>query len=107
MATEAGMQPPRPASRRWADTATPTNTWWRKIKRDVRITTIYEGTSEIMEMTISRDRWQLHLKTRGQHYHEQSERSSKRCTPAMRDVGADSAALALHALAEGDGEDAA
>jgi len=36
-----------------------------KIKRDVRITTIYEGTSEIMEMTISRDRWQLHLKTRG------------------------------------------
>jgi acyl-CoA dehydrogenase len=36
-----------------------------KIKRDVRITTIYEGTSEIMEMTVSRDRWQLHLKTRG------------------------------------------
>ena len=43
-----------------------------KIKRDVRITTIYEGTSEIMEMTISRDRWQLHLKTRGQHYHDQA-----------------------------------
>ena len=43
-----------------------------KYKRDVRITTIYEGTSEIMEMTISRDRWQLHLKTRGQHYHEQA-----------------------------------
>jgi hypothetical protein len=35
-----------------------------KIKRDVRITTIYEGTSEIMEWTIARDRWQLHLKTR-------------------------------------------
>ena len=44
-----------------------------KIKRDARITTIYEGTSEIMEMTISRDRWQLHLKTRGQHYHEQAQ----------------------------------
>ena len=29
-----------------------------KIRRDVRITTIYEGTSEIMEMTIARDRWQ-------------------------------------------------
>ena len=43
-----------------------------KIRRDVRITTIYEGTSEIMEMTISRDRWQLHLKTRGDHYHEQA-----------------------------------
>ena len=37
-----------------------------KIKRDVRITTIYEGTSEIMEMTIARDRWQQHLKTTGQ-----------------------------------------
>ena len=45
-----------------------------KIKRDVRITRIYEGTSEIMEMTISRDRWQLHLKTRGQHYHEQARK---------------------------------
>ena len=43
-----------------------------KISRDVRITTIYEGTSEIMEMTISRDRWQLHLKTRGRHYHERA-----------------------------------
>ncbi len=43
-----------------------------KISRDVRITRIYEGTSEIMEMTISRDRWQLHLKTRGQHYHDQA-----------------------------------
>ena len=40
-----------------------------KIRRDVRITTIYEGTSEIMEMTIARDRWQLHLKSRGDHYH--------------------------------------
>ena len=54
-----------------------------KIKRDVRITTIYEGTSEIMEMTISRDRWQLHLKTRGQHYHEQAREagSAARAAP--------------------------
>ncbi|MGZ4815067.1 MAG: acyl-CoA dehydrogenase family protein [Terriglobales bacterium] len=70
-----------------------------KIKRDVRITTIYEGTSEIMEMTISRDRWQLHLKTRGQYYHEQAQ--------ALEDlhrkrphVGADISALSMHALAE-------
>jgi alkylation response protein AidB-like acyl-CoA dehydrogenase len=39
-----------------------------KIKRDVRITRIYEGTSEIMEMTIARGRWQEHLKTRGTYY---------------------------------------
>ena len=70
-----------------------------KIKRDVRITTIYEGTSEIMEMTISRDRWQLHLKTRGQHYHDQARRLEGLHArhPA---AGADVAALALHALAE-------
>ncbi|MGA8312716.1 MAG: acyl-CoA dehydrogenase family protein [Terriglobales bacterium] len=70
-----------------------------KIKRDVRITTIYEGTSEIMEMTISRDRWQLHLKTRGQHYHEQAKKFEA-LHASHADVGADSAALALHALAD-------
>jgi alkylation response protein AidB-like acyl-CoA dehydrogenase len=70
-----------------------------KIKRDVRITTIYEGTSEIMEMTVSRDRWQLHLKTRGQHYHEQA-RAMEAWHAKHPDVGANVAALALHALAE-------
>ncbi len=70
-----------------------------KISRDVRITTIYEGTSEIMEMTISRDRWQLHLKTRGQHYHEQA-RKFEALHATHPAVGADNAALACHALAE-------
>jgi alkylation response protein AidB-like acyl-CoA dehydrogenase len=70
-----------------------------KIKRDVRITTIYEGTSEIMEMTIARDRWQLHLKTRGQHYHDLAKKFDV-LHSAHSDVGADTAALALHALAE-------
>jgi alkylation response protein AidB-like acyl-CoA dehydrogenase len=70
-----------------------------KISRDVRITTIYEGTSEIMEMTISRDRWQLHLKTRGQQYHEQA-RELEALHARHPDVGADVAALAHHALAE-------
>jgi alkylation response protein AidB-like acyl-CoA dehydrogenase len=70
-----------------------------KIKRDVRITTIYEGTSEIMEMTISRDRWQLHLKTRGQHYHDQA-RQYEALAARHPEVGANVAALALHALAE-------
>jgi len=70
-----------------------------KIKRDVRITTIYEGTSEIMEMTISRDRWQAHLKTRGQHYHEEAKKYEALHARHPK-VGADLAALALHALAE-------
>jgi alkylation response protein AidB-like acyl-CoA dehydrogenase len=70
-----------------------------KYKRDVRITTIYEGTSEIMEMTISRDRWQLHLKTRGQYYHDRS-REMEALHANHPDVGANIAALALHSLAE-------
>jgi alkylation response protein AidB-like acyl-CoA dehydrogenase len=70
-----------------------------KISRDVRITTIYEGTSEIMEMTISRDRWQLHLKTRGRHYHDRA-REFEALDARHPDVGAGWAALSLHALAE-------
>lgn len=70
-----------------------------KIKRDVRITTIYEGTSEIMEMTICRDRWQLHLKTRGQHYHDEARRFEE-LHGRHSNLGANIAALSLHALAE-------
>jgi alkylation response protein AidB-like acyl-CoA dehydrogenase len=70
-----------------------------KIKRDVRITTIYEGTSEIMEMTIARDRWQLHLKTRGQHYHDQAKKLEA-LHSAHGDIGADVAAMSLHAVAD-------
>ncbi len=70
-----------------------------KIKRDVRITTIYEGTSEIMEMTIGRDRWQHHIKTRGQHYHDLGRRLEGMHVEHP-DVGAGIAALGAHALAE-------
>jgi len=69
-----------------------------KISRDVRITTIYEGTSEIMEMTIGRDRWQSHLKTRGAHYHDRA-RELEALDARHPEVGAATAALALHALA--------
>ena len=69
-----------------------------KIKRDVRITTIYEGTSEIMEMTIARDRWQQHLKTSGAYYRDRAAAlmALHRTHPT---VGADHAALAAQALA--------
>jgi alkylation response protein AidB-like acyl-CoA dehydrogenase len=69
-----------------------------KIKRDVRITTIYEGTSEIMEWTIARDRWQLHLKSRGQHYLDWAARVESRHAQSP-EVGAGHAAVALRALA--------
>ncbi len=70
-----------------------------KIKRDVRITTIYEGTSEIMEMTIARDRWQAHLKTRGRHYHDAARELEAR-SRQHPDLGFDAAARAHRALAE-------
>jgi alkylation response protein AidB-like acyl-CoA dehydrogenase len=50
-------------------------------------------------MTIARDRWQLHLKTRGQYYHDLAKQSEE-LHVRHPNVGADSAALALHALAE-------
>jgi alkylation response protein AidB-like acyl-CoA dehydrogenase len=70
-----------------------------KVKRDARITTIYEGTSEIMEMTICRDRWQLHLKTHGQYYHDEA-RKMEELHRQNSAVGAQTIALALHGLAE-------
>jgi alkylation response protein AidB-like acyl-CoA dehydrogenase len=69
-----------------------------KIKRDVRITTIYEGTSEIMEWTIARDRWQLHLKSRGQYYQDWAARADERHAESPS-TGSGLAAMALRSLA--------
>ena len=70
-----------------------------KYKRDVRITTIYEGTSEIMEMTIARDRWQHHLKSRGAYYRDRA--AALEVLDAQHpDTGCGIAALALNGLAE-------
>ena len=68
-----------------------------KIRRDVRITTIYEGTSEIMEWTIARDRWRDNLQKRGQFYVEVIP-AVDALHARVPDVGADVAALALRAL---------
>ncbi len=70
-----------------------------KIKRDVRITRIYEGTSEIMEITVARGRWQEHLKSSGSYYHDRA-RELEALHAESPAVGADVAALANHALAE-------
>jgi acyl-CoA dehydrogenase len=66
-----------------------------KIKRDVRITTIYEGTSEILEMTIARDRWQQHLKTSGAYYRD----AARSLDGVAQGCGGHTAALALECLA--------
>jgi alkylation response protein AidB-like acyl-CoA dehydrogenase len=99
MATEAGNQAAEASIQALGGYGYTHEYMVEKISRDVRITTIYEGTSEIMEMTISRDRWQSHLKTRGQHYHEQACKFEA-LHAQHPSVGANVAALALHALAE-------
>ena len=69
-----------------------------KIRRDVRITTIYEGTSEIMEMTIARGRWQEHLKSGGRYYVDiAAEMAALHAHNPL--VGADAASLAAQSLA--------
>ncbi|MBI3183215.1 MAG: acyl-CoA dehydrogenase family protein [Myxococcales bacterium] len=70
-----------------------------KIRRDVRITTIYEGTSEIMQWTIARDRWRTHLQGRGELYQKLAA-SLEGLHREDPEVGADSAALAARAVYE-------
>ena len=48
-----------------------------KIKRDVRITCIYEGTSEIQQNIISTFRWKKTRKTKGRFYQSISEEMEK------------------------------
>jgi alkylation response protein AidB-like acyl-CoA dehydrogenase len=99
MATEAGNQAAEASIQALGGYGYTHEYLVEKISRDVRITTIYEGTSEIMEMTISRDRWQLHLKTRGQHYHDKAV-ELEALYAQHPNVGANMAALAHRALAE-------
>ncbi len=68
-----------------------------KVKRDVRITEIYEGTSEICEMTIARDRWQLHLKNKFRYYEDMAV-ASEALHARHPNVGADTAALAARSM---------
>jgi len=68
-----------------------------KVKRDVKITTIYEGTSEIMEWTISRDRWQEHLKSKGQYYRDLAQQMLE-LHEKDPEVGAGANSITLNAL---------
>jgi alkylation response protein AidB-like acyl-CoA dehydrogenase len=70
-----------------------------KIKRDVRITQIYEGTNEILEMTIARNRWQEHLKSRGEYFKDLAA-SMDDLHGKHPDVAADVIAEGLRALGE-------
>ncbi len=69
-----------------------------KIKRDLRVTTIYEGTSEVMQMTIVGSRWQQHLRTKGEYY-RQVARDLDALHIRYPEVGAGAAALGAQCLA--------
>jgi len=66
-----------------------------KIKRDVRITTIYEGTSEIQQSIIYLYRFKQNLKSRGALYDEHAARLSDLTSAG---VGAELVARATRAL---------
>ncbi|HBL16367.1 MAG: acyl-CoA dehydrogenase [Elusimicrobia bacterium GWA2_69_24] len=70
-----------------------------KIKRDVKITCIYEGTSEVLEMTIFRGRWQEHMKSRGGYYLGMAQELTT-LHAKCPSVGADAAAAGLEALSK-------
>jgi alkylation response protein AidB-like acyl-CoA dehydrogenase len=98
MATEAGNKAAEDAIQALGGYGYTKEYMVEKIKRDVRITCIYEGTSEIMEWTIARDRWQLHLKSRGEFYTDWAARLDT-LHQQQPNNGANYAALALRALA--------
>jgi alkylation response protein AidB-like acyl-CoA dehydrogenase len=68
-----------------------------KIKRDVRITTIYEGTSEIQQNIISTFRWKKTRKTKGGFYQAISE-EMMRLEEETDDIGGRIYKLAAAAL---------
>ena len=98
MATEAGNKAAEDAIQAHGGYGYTKEYMVEKIKRDVRITCIYEGTSEIMEWTIARDRWQLHLKSQGAYYRDWAAKLDE-LQAQESDSGGAAAALALRALA--------
>jgi len=99
MATEAGNKAAEDAIQAHGGYGYTKEYMVEKIKRDVRITCIYEGTSEILEWTIARDRWQLHLKSQGAYYRDWAAQLATSAAAIDADSGAETAALALRSLA--------
>lgn len=68
-----------------------------KIKRDVRITTIYEGTSEIQQMIIATYRWRTTIRKKGVFYQE-LENELRSIQTSMPNIGAGHIADCLNTL---------
>lgn len=70
-----------------------------KIKRDVKITCIYEGTSEIQQSIIGMFRWRASVKSKGKYY-EAMAAEMEAIDPSAAETGAETYALAARALNE-------
>jgi alkylation response protein AidB-like acyl-CoA dehydrogenase len=70
-----------------------------KIKRDVKITCIYEGTSEIQQNIISTFRWRTTVRSKGEYYRNMAQemQTTHESTP---DIGAATCAWAANVLNE-------
>jgi alkylation response protein AidB-like acyl-CoA dehydrogenase len=68
-----------------------------KIKRDVKITCIYEGTSEIQQNIISTFRWKTTRKTKGRFYGDMADDMAT-MNETLPDMGAHYLSLAAKAL---------
>ncbi len=68
-----------------------------KIKRDVKITCIYEGTSEIQQSIVSTFRWKATRKSKGEHYGS-IEREMAEIHGEKNDLGAQFVSLSAKAL---------
>lgn len=68
-----------------------------KIKRDVRITTIYEGTSEIQQMIIGTYRWRTTIRKKGAFYEDLAAKLDA-VHEKQSDIGADSVSRAARTL---------
>ncbi|PID73580.1 MAG: acyl-CoA dehydrogenase [Desulfobacterales bacterium] len=68
-----------------------------KIKRDVKITCIYEGTSEIQQNIIATFRWRTTRKTKGAYYGDMAAEMAE-LAGGMDDIGARYYGLAARAL---------
>lgn len=70
-----------------------------KIKRDVKITCIYEGTSEIQQSIIGLFRWRTSVKSKGKYY-ETMATEIEAIDASLPETGAATYALAARALNE-------
>jgi len=68
-----------------------------KIKRDVKITAIYEGTSQVLQLVIGTFRWRTTIRSKGRYY-EEIAKDMENIHAQLEDIGAGFAAGSARSL---------